>query len=161
MNDEIVRFLAEHPWQKEELPDWAIRCLESGYDSKSLRILASMSKWDSASELDTYFQRSLKELGWDKIERQDYLMRYAEILAGEIVENKTDPIKASQSIYRILVDLDYPPELHGWFEIDEIICDYEYFLKTGKQGYFYHPKEKLIGEIKKLSEELLKSKEAI
>lgn len=157
MNDEIVKFLAEYHWREEELPNWAIRCLEKGYDSKSLRILASMSKRDSASELDTYLQRSLKELGWDKIEKQDYLMRYAKILAREIIENKTDPIKASQTIYKIWVDLDYPQELYDWIEIDEIICDYEHFLKTGEKGYFYRPKEELISEIKKFSEELLKS----
>jgi hypothetical protein len=45
--------------------------------------------------------------------------------------------------------------------MDEMIWDYEYFLKTGKKGYFYRPKEELITEIKKVSEELLKSKERI
>ena len=161
MTDEIVRFLAEHHWSKEELPDWAIRCLEKDFDSKSLRILASMSKRDSASELNDYFQRSLKELGWDKIEKQDYLIGYSKLLAQEIIDEKTDPLEASRKIYRILVDLDYPQELLGWFEIDEMICDYEYFLKTGKTAYYYLPKEELISEIKKASEELIKSKEKV
>ncbi len=161
MNDEIVRFLAEHHWSKEELPDWAIRCPEKGFDSKSLRMLASMSKWDSASELDYYFQRSLKELGWNEIEKQDYLLKYAKILAREIVEEKADPLEASRKIYQILVDLDYPSELYGWFEIDEMIFDYEYFRKTAKQGYWFREKDKLINEIKKVSEELIKSKAEI
>jgi len=162
MDDEIVKLLAERDISlTEALSDWAIKCLESGYDSKSLRILASMSKWDSTSESDTYFQRSLKELGWDKLDRQDYLLRYAEILAGEIVGNKIDPIEAALEIYAILKDLDHPAELHDFIVIDEMVWDYEYFLKTGYQGYYYHTKEKLISEIKKLSEELLKSKEII
>lgn len=118
-----------------------------------------MSRYDSPSELDDYFRRSLRELGWDNIEKEDYLMRYAEILAREILEDKADALKASQTIYQILVDLDYPKRLQGWFDIDEIIWAYEYFLKTGEQGYFFCPKEELICEIKKVSEELLKSKE--
>ena len=157
MNDEIVKLLAEYHWREEEYPTWAIKCLEKGYDSKSLRILASMSKWDSASELDTYLQRTLKELGWDKIEKQDYLLVYAKILAKEIIEDKTDPVKASQAIYKIWVDLEYPQQLDDWSDIDEMIGDSEYFLKTGNKGFFFRPKEELISEIKKLSEELLKS----
>ena len=157
MNDEIVKILASYYWRELALADWAIKCLESGYDSKSLRMLASMSKWDSSSELDNYLNRSLKELGWDKIEKEDYLMRYVEILAKEILENKIDPIKSSRKIYQILVDLDYPQRLQGWFEIDEMISDYEYFLKTGKKGHFFHPEEQLISEIKKVAEELVKS----
>jgi hypothetical protein len=155
MNDEVIKFLAEQHWKKEELPDWAIRCLESGYDSNSLRILASMLKRDSASELDYYFQRSLNELGWNKIEAPDYLMKYAKILAREIVEEKTAPLEACRIIYKILVDLDYPPELHAWFEIDEMIYAQEYFVKTGVQSFYYLPEEQLISEIKKASGELL------
>jgi hypothetical protein len=162
MNDEIVKLLADRHFSKvESLPDWAIRCLEKDHDSKSLRILASMSKWDSASELDAYFQRSLKELGWDEIDRQDYLMKYAEILAGEIIADKADPIKAGLKIYDIWQDLDYPGVLHDFIEINEMIRDYEYFLKTGSAGHFYRPKVELIDEIKRISQELLKSKERI
>jgi hypothetical protein len=159
MNDEAAKLLAERFLGKIDVCDWSVKCLENDFDSKSLRILASMSKWDSASELDDYFQRSLKELGWDKINKEDYLMQYARIIAQEIVEDKTDPIKASRDIYQILRDLDYPSELHGWYEIDEMIWDFEYFLKTGEQGYWFRPKEQLISEIKKVSEELLQQKE--
>ncbi len=117
-----------------------------------------MSKWDSVSELDNYFQCCLKELGWDKIHKEDYLMQYARIIAQEIVEDKTDPIKSSRDIYQILMDLDYPSELHGWYEIDEMIWDYEYFLKTGNQGYYFRPKEELFKVIKKVSAELIQQK---
>lgn len=161
MNDEVVKLLASHFYRTEDLSDWAINCLEKDFDSKSLRMLVSMWKWSPPSELDNYFQRSLKELGWDKIDKRDYLMRYAEILAREIIEDKTDPIKAALEIYDILKDLDYPSELYGFIEMDEMVWDYEYFLKTGEKGYFYHSQEKLIGEIKRISEELLKSKEKV
>lgn len=155
MNNEITKLLTERYFKKEDINDWAIKCLEQDYDSSSLRILASMSKWDSDSDLDNYYQRSLKELGWDKIEEEEYLMNYAKILAKEIIEGKSDPIKTSRIIYRIFIDLDYPSELSSWQEIDEMIWDYEHFVKTGEKYYFFHPKEKLISEIKRVSEELI------
>lgn len=161
MNDEIIKFLASNHWRQEELPDWAIRCLEAGFDSKSLRILASMSKANSSSELQDYLQRSLNELGWDKIDKEIYLMRYAEILAKRILENDVDPIEASKEIYQILLDLDYPERLQGWFDVDEMIYAYEYFLETGKQEYYYRPKDELLFTIKNTSAELLKSKEQV
>ena len=161
MKDEVLKLLAERFIGKVDVSDWAINWLEKGFDSKSLRMLASMSRFDSAAELNEFFQRALKELGWDNIGEESFLMRYAKILAQEIVENKIDPIKASRDIYRILRDLDYPTELNGWYEIDEMIWDYEGFLKTGKRGYWFRPKEQLMSEIKKVSEELIKSKEKV
>jgi hypothetical protein len=161
MKDEIAKLLAERFLGKQNVSDWALNCLEKGFDSKSLRMLAPMSRFDSAAELNEFFQRALKELGWDNIGEESFLMRYAEILAQEIVENKIDPIKASRDIYQILRDLDYPTELHGWYEIDEMIWDYERFLRTAEQGYWFRPKEQLISEIKKVSEELIKSKEKV
>ncbi len=161
MKDEVLKLLAERFLGKINVSDWVVNCFEKGFDSKSLRMLASMNKFDSAAELDNFFQRALNELGWDNIGEEDFLMRYAEILSQEIVENKIDPIKASRDIYQILRDLNYPPELHGWYETDEMIWDYEYFLKTGEQGYWFRPKEQLVSEIKKVSEELIKSKEKV
>jgi len=160
MNDEIIKLLTERYYHDQDISEWAIKCLEKGYDSKSLRILASMPEsLYSSSETDDYLKRALKELDWDNIEPEHYLMRYAKILAKEIIENQIDPIKASRGIYQILIDLEYPSELHGWYEIDEMIWDQEYFLKIGNKGYFYHPKEELISEIKKVSEELVKLKD--
>jgi len=158
MNDEVVKLLAEQPLGKEGVSDWAIKCLENGFDSKSLRMLSAMNNSYSPSELDDYLRRSLEELGWDKIKRRDFLMRYAEILAQEIIEDKIDSIKASLEIYDILKDLDYPPKLQGFFDINEMVWDYEYFLKTEEKGYYYRSKKELIREIKRVSEELLKSK---
>lgn len=159
MNEEIAKLLAERFLKKEDISDWAVKYLEKGFDSKSLRMLAATNNLDSPSQLDDYFNRVLKELDWDKIEPQNYLMEYAEILSREIIEDKINPIKASQTIYQILLSLNYPPRLQGWFDIDEMIWDYEHFVESGNKGYFFRPKEEMISEIKKVSEELLKSKE--
>lgn len=156
INQDIIELLAERWLKKDDISDWAIKCLEKGFDSKSLRILASTSSSDSPSETDDYFKRALKELGWDKIERTDYLMEYSKILAQRIVEDRVDEIETSKVIYRILIELDYPSELQAWFEIDEMIFDYNHYLKTKSKGYFYRSKEELKLEIKRVSEDLLK-----
>ncbi|MEO8074625.1 MAG: hypothetical protein ABI686_15425 [Acidobacteriota bacterium] len=156
MNDEIVKLLAERYYHDEDISDWAIKCLEKEYDSRSLRMLASMPEsLYSSSETEQYFRRVLEELSWDQIKTEEYLMRYAKILAGEIIENKIDPIKASRDIYAVFQDLDYPSELHDWHTLNEMVWDYDYFLKTGTKGHWFRSKEQLIAEIKKASRELI------
>lgn len=156
MNDEIVKLLAERYYHDEDISDWAIKCLEKGYDSRSLRMLASMSEsLYSSSETDQYFRRVLNELNWDKIKTEEYLMRYAKLLAIEIIENKVDPIKASRDIYAVFQDLDYPSELQAWFEINEMVWAYGYFLKTGTEDYYFRSEEQLTAEIKKASREFI------
>lgn len=161
VNDEIVKLLAERFLNKEHVSAWAIKCLEKGFDSKSLRMLASMSdRFISPFELDEYFERTVKELGWDKFERNKILLEYTKILAEEIIKEKTDAIEASREIYLIHVNLHYPAELSAWFEIDEMIWEYDSSLKTGKTGgYFYRSKEELITIIRNASRDLMRSKQ--
>ncbi len=156
MDKKIVKLLVGRYYHDEDISEWAIKCLEQGYDSKSLRILASMPEsLYASSETDEYFRRSLEELGWKKIEPAVYLIQYAKILAEDIVKDKTDSIKTARDVYAIFRDLDYPSELHAWFELDEMIWDYEYFIKTGTKGYYFRTKEQLIAEIKKASQEFI------
>ncbi len=81
------------------IKDWAIKCLEKGFDSKSLRMLASTTNLDSAFQSADYFNRILKELDWNEIDRCACLLKYAKILAREIIEDKVDFIKACRDIY--------------------------------------------------------------
>lgn len=55
MNYQTVKLLAERFLKKENISDWAIKCLERGFDSKSLRMLAATNDYDSPSEKDAYF----------------------------------------------------------------------------------------------------------
>ena len=156
MNEDIIKLLANRYYHVEDISEWAVKCLEKGYDSKSLRILTSMPEsLYSSSETDQYFQRSLKELSWDDLKPKDYLKLYAKILAREILENKLNPIKAARDIYGIIQDLEYPSELCFWSEVDLMVWDYEYFLETGEKDHWFHPKEELINEIKKASKKLI------
>jgi hypothetical protein len=60
--EEAVKLLAERFLKKEAISDWTIKCLEKGFDSKSLRMLAATNSFDSPFQFDDYFNRILKEL---------------------------------------------------------------------------------------------------
>jgi len=158
-NDAIVRLLGVIFLKKQNLPDWAIAALEYGFDSRSLRMLASMNDRDSASELHDYLNRAMIELGWNDLSRPKLLLRYSQFIAVEIIEDKVDPLIASRVIYEILVDLDSPWELMDWYEIDEMIWCHEYFIKTGEKDYYFRERDELVLEIKtaaaKLAQESL------
>ena len=156
IDDEVIKRLSEldlHLYN--DVNNWAVKCLEKGFDSPSLRILASMQGNYSPSEYDVYLKRSLNELGWDKIARKEYLLRYAKIVAKQIIDEEREPFGAAREIYQILLDLEYPSELYDWIEIDEMIWDYNYYLETGNKGYYFREKEKLIEEIKKMAKETI------
>ncbi|HEY8224165.1 MAG TPA: hypothetical protein VIG25_02730, partial [Pyrinomonadaceae bacterium] len=69
----------------EEYVNWAVGCLESGLDSQNIRILASLRKPLYSSEVEDYFNRSLRDLGWHLPDRTECLMEYARGFAREIV----------------------------------------------------------------------------
>ena len=159
IDDKTARLLAERHFNKEPTNDWAIKCLEQGYDSPRLRIVAGMSSAYSPSEFDAELKRALLELGWAEIPPYVYLMQYARILADEIVNGKTDAIEGSSEIYKILQATDAHAELGAWYEIDEMIWDQKYYEKTGEKGYFYIGHYTLISEIKEACAQFLKRTE--
>ncbi len=159
MDYEITKLLAERYFKKDDINDWAVKCLEKGFDSPSLRILASMPESIySGSEIDDYLKRALTELGWNKINSVEYLIEYAKILAKGIIENEVDIFNTASEICSIYVDLDRSPDLGDWAYIDEMIWEYNYSLETGnKSGYFYRPKDEIIYLIRKTAKEFLDS----
>jgi hypothetical protein len=115
----------------EEYVDWAVRCLESGLDSKSIRILASLRKPLYSSEVEDYFNRSLHDLGWQLPDRQKCLMEYARGLACEIVEARVSPLEGCSKIYRVVAALQYPKGLMPWVYLDEGLEPDSYSDLTG------------------------------
>ena len=103
----------------EEYVDWAVGCLESGLDSKNIRILASLRKPLYSSEVENYFNRSLHDLGWHLPDRKECLMEYARGSAREIVTGTISPLDGCRKIYRVVVSLQYPKELMPWVYLDE------------------------------------------
>jgi hypothetical protein len=156
IDDKVARLLAERHFSKDPANDWAIKCLEDGYDSRSLRMLASMSPMNSPSEYDDRLRLALEELDWANIPPYVYLMRYARILAEGIVADKSDPIEGSREIYKILQATDGHSELGAWYDIDEMISAEHHFTKTGETTYYYREKEPLISDIKQACSDFLR-----
>jgi hypothetical protein len=103
----------------EEYVNWAVGCLESGLDSKNIRILASLRKPLYSSEVEDYFNRSLRDLGWHLPDRKECLMEYARGFAREIVAGAVSPLDGCRKIYRVVVSLQYPKDLMPWVYLDE------------------------------------------
>jgi hypothetical protein len=122
MNLETIKLLAERYMgmaTHEQYIDWAISCLESGIDSKNIRILASLQKPLYSSEIDDYFNRSLKDLGWELPEPKECIIEYARSFAKEIVAGQVGPLEGCRKIYRVVVALEYPRELMSWLYLDD------------------------------------------
>lgn len=122
MNLETIKLLAERHMgiaTYEQYIDWAVSCLESGIDSKNIRILASLQKPLYSSEVEDYFKRSLRDLDWELPEPKECMIEYARSFAREILSGQASPLEGCRKIYKVVVALQYPLELMSWLYLDE------------------------------------------
>jgi hypothetical protein len=122
MNLETIKLLVEQHMGMatyEQYVDWAVSCLEAGIDSKNICILASLQKPLYSSEVEDYFNRSLKDLGWELPDPKECIIEYARSFAKEILSGYVSPLEGCRKIYRVVVALQYPRELMSWLYLDE------------------------------------------
>lgn len=98
----------------EDLIAWAVSMLESGYDTKNLGILASLTGPLYSSEVEDYFERSVRELGWDAPKPEENLRWYTRYVAAKILSGETKPFEGCKQIYETLPALSYPRHLIRW-----------------------------------------------
>lgn len=100
--------------------DWAMDCLEEGFDTKSLRLLAGMNKTHSIeADFDELFRQSLEELGWKYPGKKEALFNYAKDMAKQVLSNEIDAVEAVEKISEIYVRLGCPAELEIWNLLNE------------------------------------------
>ena len=136
MNVETIKLLAERYMgmaTSEQYVDWAVSCLESGIDSKNIRILSSLQKPLYSSEVEDYFNRSLKDLGWELPEPQECIIEYARSFAKEIVSGQASPLEGCRKIYDVVVVLQYPRQMMPWLYLDEGLEPETYRDLQGKE----------------------------
>ena len=124
MNSETNKLLAERHMglaTSEDCVRWAVACLESNVDSKNIRILASLQKPLYSSEVDDYFNRCMKDLGWTLPEPRDCLLEYARNVAQQILTNDLSPFYGCSKIFDIAVALDFPQELRPWIYLNSTL----------------------------------------
>lgn len=164
MTDELdevtARLLTSRYMRREPAYDWAINCLEAGFDSQSLRMLASMNAADSGSEIENMVRRVYEEQGWTGIEPELYLLLDARLLAKDILEGRKDAIEGSKDMFTLLQATDGHSLLSAWWNIDEALFDRERFKLTGETGVFYTDDETLIEEIRQSCANLVLEPEA-
>ena len=122
MNFETKKILAERylgTARHEDYVDWAVACLESDLDTKNIRILASLSKSTSPSEVENYFNRSLQDLGLTMPDHRECLVEFARGVAQRIVSNEVSPLYGCGQIYSVVRALDFPHEMIAWLYLDE------------------------------------------
>jgi hypothetical protein len=159
MNEATKRFFARLYLEQAKSDDylaWAIACLEDGFDSKNLRMLASTEKPFYPSDVKDRFRRSLNELGWSYPSRKESLLSYAKELAGEIVTGNLYPPAGCNQIYKIALTLEYPDELTEWIYLDDGINpeNYETIADIDNYPAIETPKwiDAIIRQAKKLAE---------
>ena len=99
---------ALYPGGAEYKVAWAMRLFESGIESESLAILATLMAPVNAFEADAYFLKVLSELGITPPDREQALRGYARALAKKVVSNTLAPDIGVAKIYEVNVHLDYP-----------------------------------------------------
>lgn len=119
MNEATKQFFAKlylEQWiNGSEYVDWAFTCLEEGFDSKSLRLLAGLDKKHPYKiDFEELFRQSLEELGWKYLDKRESLLNYAKAIAKQILSDEIESVEAVEKIYKVYVQLGYPDELETW-----------------------------------------------
>ena len=122
MNEATKQFFVKFYLQQstsEDYIDWAIACLEDGFDSKNLRILSGMEKSSYTYEVEEKFRRALVELDWKFPSEKETLQDYIKDLAKKIISGGLNPADGCHKIYKVVYFLEYPKELSSWIYLDE------------------------------------------
>ena len=113
---------------------WALDALTAGLDSPTLRVLAGLPAPLWWSEVEGIFVEAAGELGIAApATERDALWAYARQAAQDILDGRTAPEAACQTLYRIWVALDHPSELSVWDQLDSAWTD----ITVGRHPYTY------------------------
>jgi len=104
--------------------NWSHHLLNEGISSYSLNIFSSCSPFDNIFEIESFFNRALKELAIKQPPFEASAGAYIDFLAMKIME--TNHYKRifhfADRIFKVVaVELDYPDDLLPWIEISERI----------------------------------------
>ena len=105
MNEATKQFFAKLYLQQvtsDDYVDWAFACLEEGFDSKSLRLLAGTDKSHTIkADFEDLFRQSLVELDWKYLDKKESLFNYAKDIAKKILSNEIGSQEAVEKIQEI------------------------------------------------------------
>ncbi len=101
--------------------DWAESLLRQGVESENLAILVSLGleKNPDSEEVETYFRKSLDDLGLALPSQQDGLRMYAIALCEQIVSGETEPGTGVSLLKKFYSGSNYQPVYRIWSDLSE------------------------------------------
>ncbi len=105
----------------KDYTEWAESLLYEDVDSENVAILASMGyeRDPDSEEIETYFQKSLKDLGLGLPSDKDGLKIYAKALCEQIVSGDLEPEKGVGILDGFFTVSDYEAIYSIWDELSE------------------------------------------
>lgn len=114
----MVAFLVKGS-ASQDIVAWAYAELEEGRDTPNLRILAGLRSPLDWGVVEHYFGATLRERGWEVEDGKPFLRHYIVEITREILAGARNPVTASQDIYALYQQLDYPIDLSNWLYITD------------------------------------------
>jgi hypothetical protein len=109
--------------------------LTEGYDSRSLRILASLGRLANSFEAENYYLRCLEELQVHEPAPETAVSEYACYLSQQILDGQLTSREGVRALYLLCQATDYAPEFMVWYELEEALDG----LVSGDSPNFYGP----------------------
>jgi hypothetical protein len=115
----VAKWYCSEIWS-EDMPTFAADALEAGYDGPALRKLAGLIKPTSV-DIGDLFQRALNEIGTVKILSQIQAVYWmSRVVATDMVEGRTDPVKGAEILARYARMANYPPILAEFLSLEDM-----------------------------------------
>lgn len=142
-----------------DFSNWAISLLEQGFDSKNLRILASMFNADMY-EVEDFFHRTLKDLRWTLPSKEECIKRYVDLLVSKIADGTLKPFEGCIELKDIYYAMDQPRNLSNWHalywsredvsreELDKIIIEDAQNIMAGNPSAYIDKTLEELGFVK-------------
>jgi hypothetical protein len=116
--DLLVAFFLEEGGSAE-LSDAAVRALEAGLDSPSLRIVAGLSGWTSPWELESLLGRVLRELELPMPARTALVRAAARPAARAFLQGQLAPEAFVEKLYALSKKDRHRDEHHPWCQLHD------------------------------------------
>jgi hypothetical protein len=138
MAERIFDFdMAEAMWTlglltSDMLPGIAVRALEAGLDSPSLRQLAGLDSTDLA-EAEHLFRKTLSELGREILTTRQAALNYAFYISQEICSGREEPYSGARKIWKATLAVEDKP----FHDLDPFVYAFsEYASRPEDRGLF-------------------------
>lgn len=107
---------------------WSHTLLQNNVSSNALNRIAALTPKHNLFEVEDYFKKALNELQIELPMIEPSSRAFIALLATQILreENETELFQLAQEIFGVVIDLQYPEDLMGWYNISEMLDRLKY-----------------------------------